>query len=72
MLFFRSEEHVVRWSRAQAVPSGAILTRDQIWQLASAWYGDRMEPGWRRRSPAEAQRLFADLDLTGPFWQLSP
>ena len=72
MLFFRSEEHVERWCRARGLEPGAVLTRDQIWELARAWYGSRMEPQWSRRTTEEAQQVFTDLGLTGPFWQLHP
>ena len=71
MLLFRSEEHVEAWSRGGHGPRGAILTLDQLWGLASAWYRDRMAPDWRRRTPAEAQALFDSLGLTGPFWSLT-
>ncbi len=39
-------------------------------RLAGAWYHDRLDPQWRRRTPEETQALFATLGLTGPFWQV--
>ena len=71
MLLFRSEEHVEDWARAGHGPKGALLTLDQLWGLASAWYRDRMAPGWRRRTPEEAQALLESLGLSGPFWSLT-
>ena len=42
------------------------------WKLAHAWFSaDRRAPEWRRRAPDEAERLFRDLGLTGPFWSLT-
>jgi hypothetical protein len=70
MLLFRSEEHVDRWVEQGHGPKGAILTLDQLWGLAREWYRTRMEPGWRRRSPEEAEALFSSLALTGEFWTL--
>ena len=67
MLLFRSEEHVER----AGVPAGAFMTVTQAWGLADAWYRDRADPGWRRRTPEEAKRLFEDLALTGDFWRLA-
>ena len=71
MLLFRSEEHMDRWSRSWGLPSGGTLTLDQCWRLAHAWYtDDRRDPTWRRKTASEAQALFTELGLTGPFWQL--
>jgi hypothetical protein len=73
MLFFRSEEHVERWGRQWGLPRGVVLTPEQAWQLAEAWYGpDRRAPEWRRRTLEETEALFADLGLTGVFWNLRP
>ena len=72
MLLFRSEEHVEKWCRDWRMPRGALLTLDQCWRLASAWYSaDRREETWRRRSGEEVMALFAELGLVEPFWDLS-
>ena len=61
-----------RWCAAEGIPRGEILTLDQGWRLARAWYGDRLDPGWRRKTAEEAAALFAELGLTSPFWSLKP
>jgi hypothetical protein len=71
MLLFRSEEHVRRWAEERSIPIGGTLTTDQGWRLAHAWFHDRLDLEWRRRTPEEAQTLFASIGLTGPFWQLA-
>jgi hypothetical protein len=53
-----------------ATEPGATLTIDQAWQLADAWYGNKMDAGWRRASVDETEDLLAKLGLTGPFWSL--
>ena len=71
MLLFRSEEHVDRWCRSWGLARGAILSPDQTWRLAGAWYGpDRRDPEWRRRTLDETEALFAELGLTSDFWSL--
>ena len=47
------------------------MSLPQIWGLAQAWYADRLEAGWRRRTPEEAEAVFASLGLTGEFWRLA-
>ena len=71
MLFFRSEEHVDRWCQQWRLPRGAMLSLDQAWRLASAWFhADRGAAEWRRPTIDEVESLFASLGLTGPFWRL--
>lgn len=71
MLLFRSEEHVESWCGRWGQPRGALLTLDQAWGLASAWYTeDRRDPSWRRKSLDEIEALLAQLGLTSEFWSL--
>lgn len=70
MLAFRSETHVDRWCNERGIPKGAVFSLGQQWRLAQAWYGDRLSTGWRRRTPGEAETLFAELGLEGEFWRL--
>jgi hypothetical protein len=39
---------------------GGMLTLDTAWQLAKAWYHDRLDPSWRRKSLQEVQQLFTE------------
>jgi hypothetical protein len=71
MLAFRSEAHVDRWCERRAMPRGAVFPLETCWQLARAWYGDRLSPEWRRRTHAEAEKVFSGLGLTGDFWSLA-
>ena len=67
MLLFRDEEHVERSGQ----PRGASMTVDQMWRLADAWYQDRADPAWRRKTAAEAEAIFESSGLTGDFWRLT-
>ena len=71
MLLFRSEEHLQRWQEERDLPEGATFSLEQQWRLAQIWYSDRSDPDWRRRTPEEAEAVFAELGLTGPFWELT-
>lgn len=72
ILFFRSDDAVDAWCACRAIPRGETLTMNQAWNLAQAWYGDYLSPTWRRRTADEAQAIFEDLGLTGPFWEMHP
>lgn len=71
MLIFRSEEHLAKWLKDWHMSQGAILSLEQCWQLAQAFYGpDRRAPEWRRKTVDEIEALFAELGFTSPFWRL--
>jgi hypothetical protein len=70
MLAFRSEEHVDRWREQRCVPEGAVFDPEQMCRVADAWYRERLAPDWKRKTAEEAQRLFDEVGLTGPFWRL--
>ncbi len=70
MLAFRSDAHVATWCEQRRLARGAVFTLEQCWRLADAWYANRMAPDWRRRTPEEAETLFADVGLAGDFWRL--
>ena len=68
MLFFRSEEHVKAWCRQNGTPMRPLVTMEQLWGLASAWYTSRLRLDSRRPQPDEMRAIFERLGLTGPFW----
>ncbi len=62
MRLLRSEEELP--------DDGAAMPVAQLWELAQAWYGDRLERDWRPRSRDESQAVLAGAGLTGGFWSL--
>jgi hypothetical protein len=68
MLFFRSEERVIEWCGARRYPLRPLVTIEQLWGLARAWYATRLEPESRRPQSREMVEIFAGLGLTGEFW----
>jgi hypothetical protein len=69
-LFFRSEENVNRWCAARGLPRRPLVSVEQLWRLAVAWYGNRLDPTARRPSLDEARAIFAAAGLEGAFWDL--
>ncbi len=70
MLLFRSEEHVEPWCTFRGLPPGGTMSPEQCWRLAQAWYADKTDPEWRRKTLEEAEAVLAEVGLTGPFWRL--
>jgi hypothetical protein len=63
MRLLRSEEEVPA--------GGATVPVDTLAALARDWYGDRLDPGWRPRSPEASQAILERHGLTGEFWRLA-
>ena len=69
MLLFRSEEHVDRWCTTRGLPRRPLVTLAQLWELARAWYANRLTPEARRPMGDEIRAIFDGLGLTDPFWR---
>jgi hypothetical protein len=72
MLLFRSEEHLDHWRAFRGLPRGGTMSPEQCWQLAVAWYGDKLNPDWQRKTRDEAEAALNSIGLTEPFWSLRP
>lgn len=59
-----------RWRHLWNQPRGEIISLEQQWRLAQAWYHDRMEFDWRRKTLAEIDALWEALGFTSAFWYL--
>jgi hypothetical protein len=68
MNLFRSEEHIARWLGGRQ--PGATIGVAKLAELAHAWWGDRVDPGWRPRTRAQNQAILDGLGLTDKFWRL--
>ena len=59
-----------RWARGERCETGAVVPVDTVWQLADAWYADRLQADWRRLTPEETEALLDRVGLRGAFWRL--
>lgn len=68
MLFFRSEEAIDSWCGLHATDRGPSCDLYQLWQLAVAWYANRLDPNSRRPQPDEIRSIMAGIGLEGQLW----
>ena len=68
MLLFRSEDTVNRWCKEHGIPRRPIISLEQLWYLAIAWYENRLTVESRRPGPDEMVAIFSTIGLDGPFW----
>lgn len=69
-LVFESERQVDAWCARHGQDRGDVLSLVTVDALASRWYGAYLDPDWRKWTVAEARRIFRDVGLTGPTWEL--
>ena len=70
MLLFRSEEEIDAWCAEHSRERGGVMPVGQLHELATRWYGDRLDPDWRPRTAQQSQAILETVRLTGPFWSL--
>lgn len=71
ILGFCSESEVDEWCAARKRERGSVLSPDQLWHLSQLWYGDRLQPTWRK-TPERAAQIFKTVGLDPRFWTLVP
>ena len=69
MNLFRSEEHIARWLGGR--PPGATIPAARLFELAHAWWDDRISLGWVPHSREQNEGILDRLGLTDLFWQLA-
>jgi hypothetical protein len=68
MLFFRSEEALNDWCNARQHPRRPTAKLPQLWQMAVAWYSNRLSVQAHRPDSNEVRQIFARIGLTDTFW----
>jgi hypothetical protein len=68
MLFFRSEDALEDWCKAREHPRRPTATLPQLWELAVAWYSNRLSVQAHRPDSNEVARIFTRIGLTDTFW----
>lgn len=67
---FCSHNHAEQWTAEHAPGECYIADARTVWNLAQAWYGDRLHPDFTLHTREHNQALLNDRGLTGAFWQL--
>ncbi|WP_257879659.1 alkylmercury lyase family protein [Kocuria flava] len=67
---FCTQDHAERWTVEHAPATGYIADALTVWDLAQAWYGDRLDPDFIPHTREHNQDLLDERGLTGEFWRL--
>jgi hypothetical protein len=69
-LFFRSEDHLGRWSREAEIERGSAVPVQTVADLGRLWYADRLHPDWQPKTADTMERILRQVGLTDPFWSV--
>lgn len=70
MLVFKNEAQVEKWAIKHRIPKGDIQPIDKIWAFSQRWYGNHLDPNWKKWTVEEAKKMFQDFELTNDIWNL--
>lgn len=70
MLLFSSPGNVDAWCQRHDIPRGDIQPIGRIWEFSKVWYGNHLDPEWKKWTISEAKDIFRKFSLTGDTWAL--
>lgn len=70
MLLFRNKEEIRKWSSRHGIPVGDIQKVSKIWAFSKKWYGNHLDPEWKKWTVEEAGQIFEEFELNHPVWRL--
>lgn len=70
MLLFKSEHQIYRWCADHRIGRGDVQPLDTIWEFSKVWYGNHLNPAWKKWSNEEARQIFEEFGLSGPIWHI--
>lgn len=70
MLIFENEDQVDEWSSKHNIAKGDVQPIEKIWEFSKKWYGNHLDPNWKKWTIAEATQMFAAYKLDHSIWNL--
>lgn len=70
IIVFKDEKQVDSWTKRHNIPKGDIQPIDNIWQFSNKWYGNHLNPDWKKWTKKEAKEIFLEFNLTQEIWDL--
>jgi hypothetical protein len=70
ILTFKGENDIEAWCKRHNKPKGHVMPIGKLWTLSRLWYGNYLDPDFRRKTKDIAQSMFEQVGLTSEFWKL--
>ena len=71
MLVFENAQQIQKWTEQHQIPKGDIQPIEKIWQFSKKWYGNHLNPEWKKWTIEEAKQLFQEFGLSHKVWALN-
>ena len=70
MLLFEDEEQIKQWCKKHNILKGDVQPLEKVWQFSKIWYGNHLNPEWKKWSNEEAKEIFRKFNLTHKIWNI--
>ena len=70
MLLFENEHQIDTWCRRHNIPKGDVQPIQQIWEFSKTWYGNHLNPDWKKWTAEEAAQIFEKFGLVSETWKI--
>ena len=70
MLIFEIEKDIDLWCDRHQISKGDVQPITKIWEFAKVWYGNHLNPNWKKWTTQQAQEIFNRFGLTGDIWKI--
>jgi hypothetical protein len=70
MLLFENERRIEEWCARHRISRGDVQPITKVWEFSKVWYGNHLNPEWKKWTAAEARSIFDQFELTGEIWEI--
>ena len=70
MLLFASENDIDKWCKRHGMKKGDIQPINKIWEFSKVWYGNHLNPNWKKWTVDEAREIFERFGLVNRIWEM--
>ena len=71
MLLFENESQINQWCQRHHISKGDVQPLNKIWEFSKVWYGNHLNPDWKKWTAEEAVQIFEKFGLVNETWQIS-
>lgn len=70
MLVFKNESQIDEWVNRHQIPKGDVQPISRVWEFSKEWYGNHLNPEWKKWTMQEAKEIFTRHQLRHEVWRL--
>jgi hypothetical protein len=70
MLLFESESDIDEWCVRHGMKKGDVQPIHTIWEFSKVWYGNHLNPDWKKWTVDEAKAIFQQFGLVSDIWKM--